>query len=45
MRLSADKQLMGPLVSGKFLLTIGWIGTGLLVLLSVVLVVTAVTGV
>jgi len=26
MRLSADKELMGPLVSGRFLLTIGWLG-------------------
>ena len=45
MRLSADKKLMGPLVSGRFLLTVGWIGTGLLVLLSAILVVTALTGV
>jgi NRAMP (natural resistance-associated macrophage protein)-like metal ion transporter len=44
MRLSADKELMGPLVSGKFLLTVGWLGTGLLVLLSITLVVTGLTG-
>jgi Mn2+/Fe2+ NRAMP family transporter len=42
--LSADKELMGPLVSGKFLLTIGWVSTGLLVLLSAVLVVSSITG-
>ena len=44
MRLSAQKELMGDLVSGRFLLTVGWAGTVLLVLLSIVLVVTAVTG-
>ncbi|HEU6440194.1 MAG TPA: Nramp family divalent metal transporter [Terriglobales bacterium] len=44
MRLSADKEVMGPLVSGKFLLGVGWLGTALLVLLSVTLVVTAITG-
>jgi Mn2+/Fe2+ NRAMP family transporter len=41
MLLSADRRLMGPLVSGRFLLAAGWIGTALLVLLSVVLVVTS----
>jgi len=45
MRLSADKEIMGPLVSGRFLLAIGWLGTALLVLLSAVLVVTSFTGV
>jgi len=45
MRLSADKEIMGPLVSGRFLLAIGWLGTALLVLLSGVLVVTSFTGV
>jgi Mn2+/Fe2+ NRAMP family transporter len=44
MRLSADKEIMGPLVSGRFLLTVGWLGTALLVVLSVTLVVTAITG-
>jgi len=44
MRLSADKEVMGPLVSSKFLLGVGWLGTALLVLLSVTLVVTAITG-
>ena len=41
MRLSADKKLMGPLVSGRFLLTIGWLGTALLVVLSGMLVATS----
>ena len=40
MRLSSDKKLMGPLASGRALLTVGWVGTGLLILLSVTLVVT-----
>ncbi|MGA3031278.1 MAG: Nramp family divalent metal transporter [Candidatus Limnocylindrales bacterium] len=44
MRLSADKNLMGPLVSGKFMLTIGWLGTALLVVLSLMLVATSVLG-
>jgi Mn2+/Fe2+ NRAMP family transporter len=44
MCLSADKKLMGPLVSGRFLLSIGWLGTALLVVLSVALVVTSVLG-
>jgi hypothetical protein len=35
---------MGPLVSGRFLLAVGWLGTALLVVLSVALVVTALTG-
>jgi NRAMP (natural resistance-associated macrophage protein)-like metal ion transporter len=37
MLLASDKKLMGPLVSGRFLQTIGWAGTGLLVLLSLTL--------
>ena len=41
MRLSADKKLMGPLVSGRFLLAIGWLGTALLVVLSLTLVATS----
>jgi NRAMP (natural resistance-associated macrophage protein)-like metal ion transporter len=44
MRLSADKEIMGPLVSGRFLLAVGWLGTALLVVLSVTLVVTSITG-
>jgi NRAMP (natural resistance-associated macrophage protein)-like metal ion transporter len=45
MRLSADKKVMGPLVSGRFLLSIGWLGTGLLVLLSGILFATSVFGI
>ena len=45
MQLSADKKLMGPLVSGKFLLGVGWTGTALLVALSVTLVATSVFGI
>ena len=45
MRLSADKKLMGPLVSGRFLLSVGWLGTALLVVLSLTLVATSVLGV
>jgi Mn2+/Fe2+ NRAMP family transporter len=44
MRLSADKTVMGPLVSGRFLLTVGWLGTALLIVLSITLVVTSLTG-
>ena len=44
MRLSAEKELMGDLVSGRFLLTVGWVGTALLVVLSAILLVTAITG-
>jgi NRAMP (natural resistance-associated macrophage protein)-like metal ion transporter len=45
MKLSADRKLMGPLVSGKFLLGIGWLGTALLVALSVTLLTTSVVGI
>lgn len=41
MLLATDKELMGPLVSGRFLRTIGWLSTGLLILLSLILVVTS----
>jgi Mn2+/Fe2+ NRAMP family transporter len=44
MKLAGDRQLLGPLASGPILLTIGWLATGLLVLLSAVLVVTSLTG-
>ncbi len=44
MLLAGDRMLMGPLASGRILLTIGWLSTGLLVLLSVILVVTSVGG-
>jgi Mn2+/Fe2+ NRAMP family transporter len=45
MLLSSDKVLMGPLVSGRFLAPIGWLATALLVVLSLILLVTAVTGI
>jgi Mn2+/Fe2+ NRAMP family transporter len=38
---ASDKELMGPLVSGRFLKTIGWGSTLVLILMSLVLVVTA----
>jgi Mn2+/Fe2+ NRAMP family transporter len=41
MLLASDKELMGPLASGPFLRTIGWVSTGLLILLSLILVVTS----
>jgi Mn2+/Fe2+ NRAMP family transporter len=44
MLLASDKELMGPLVSGRILGPVGWICTGLLILLSLVLVVTGVLG-
>ena len=44
MLLSADRRLMGSLVSGRFLLAIGWLGTALLGALSMMLVWTSVAG-
>ena len=44
MLLAADRKLLGPLASGRILLTVGWLSTALLVLLSMILVVTTVTG-
>ncbi len=45
MRLSSDRELMGPLASGRFLLGIGWLGTALLIVLSLTLVATSVLGI
>jgi NRAMP (natural resistance-associated macrophage protein)-like metal ion transporter len=45
MRLASDKQLMGPLVSGRKLQAIGWAGTALLVVLSLTLLATSVLGI
>ena len=45
MLLASDKALMGPLVSGRILRTIGWLATALLVLLSLVLVVSSVSAI
>jgi Mn2+/Fe2+ NRAMP family transporter len=42
MLLAADKELMGPLASGRILGTIGWVSTALLILLSLVLAVTSI---
>ena len=44
MLLSADRKLLGPLASGRVLLTIGWTATALLVGLSAILFVVSVTG-
>ena len=44
MLLATDKELMGPLVSGRVLRTIGWLATAVLVSLSVILVVTSLGG-
>jgi hypothetical protein len=35
---------MGPLTSGRFLLIVGWLGTALLIVLSLTLVATSVFG-
>jgi len=45
MLLASDKELMGPLASGRLLRPIGWLATALLIAMSVVLVVTGVTGI
>ena len=44
MLLAGDKRLMGELVSGRINLALGWTVTGLLVLMSVVLVLTSISG-
>ena len=44
MLLAGDKRLMGNLVSGRINLALGWTVTALLVVMSLVLVVTAVNG-
>jgi Mn2+/Fe2+ NRAMP family transporter len=44
MLLSADKRLMGPLASGRFLLTVGWLGTAVLIALSLTLLATSILG-
>lgn len=40
MLLAADRKMLGPLASGPILLTVGWLSTVLLVLLSLILVFT-----
>jgi Mn2+/Fe2+ NRAMP family transporter len=44
MKLSSDKRVMGNLASGRAMLTIGWLGTFLLIALSLILVATSVFG-
>jgi NRAMP (natural resistance-associated macrophage protein)-like metal ion transporter len=44
MLLASNKELMGPLVSGRLLKVIGWGSTALLIGLSVILLVTSFTG-
>jgi Mn2+/Fe2+ NRAMP family transporter len=44
MLLAADRKMLGSLASGRILLTVGWISTLLLVVLSLILVVTSVAG-
>ena len=44
MLLAGDRKTLGPLASGRILLTIGWLSTALLVGLSVILVVTSIGG-
>jgi Mn2+ and Fe2+ transporters of the NRAMP family len=41
MLLAGDRRIMGPLASGRVNLTLGWLVTAILVVMSVVLVVTA----
>jgi Mn2+/Fe2+ NRAMP family transporter len=45
MRLASDRELMGSLVSGRFLTAIGWGSTALLIGLSGILLVTSFTGI
>ncbi len=44
MLLARDREIMGNLASGRLLGTIGWIATGVLILLSLILVATAIAG-
>jgi Mn2+/Fe2+ NRAMP family transporter len=44
MRLSAQRSIMGNLVSSPFFLAVGWLGTLLLIVLSLTLVATSVVG-
>jgi Mn2+/Fe2+ NRAMP family transporter len=44
MLLAGDRKTLGPLASGPILLTVGWLSTGLLVLLSLILVITSIGG-
>jgi Mn2+/Fe2+ NRAMP family transporter len=44
MLLAADRKVLGPLASGPVLLTIGWLSTAVLVLLSLILLTTSLGG-
>jgi Mn2+/Fe2+ NRAMP family transporter len=44
MLLASDKELMGPLVSGRFLRAVGWLSTAVLIGMSLVLLATAILG-
>jgi NRAMP (natural resistance-associated macrophage protein)-like metal ion transporter len=44
MRLAGDRRLMGDLVSGRINLALGWLVTAILVVMSVVLAITSITG-
>jgi NRAMP (natural resistance-associated macrophage protein)-like metal ion transporter len=44
MLLAGDRKMLGPLASGRILLTIGWLATAVLVLLSLILLVTSLGG-
>ncbi len=44
MLLAGDRKTLGPLASGPILLTVGWLSTALLVLLSLILVITSIGG-
>jgi Mn2+/Fe2+ NRAMP family transporter len=43
MLLAGDRKLLGHLASGRFLTTVGWLATALLVLLSLILIASTVT--
>jgi NRAMP (natural resistance-associated macrophage protein)-like metal ion transporter len=44
MLLASDKKVMGPLVSGRLLTTIGWLATAVLIGLSLILIFSSVSG-
>jgi len=44
MLLAGDRRIMGSLASGRVNLTLGWLVTAVLIVMSVVLVVTAFSG-
>ena len=44
MLLARDREIMGSLASGRLLGTIGWVATAVLILLSLILVATAIAG-